>query len=118
MVKGPLQQSGVLGSDELQPKVSRAGKAWQMVKDGTPLLELMAAGGWRTSAFACYLPKEKQGQEDDAIITEAVVEMAIVASDDEETSFHQQAVIDLALRHRSRALRIDMAIAENLQEGE
>ena len=89
-----------------------------MGKDVTPLLELMAAGEWRTSAFACYLLKEKQGQEDDPINTEAVVEMAIVASDDEETSFHQHAVIDLALRHRNRPLRIDMATEGNLQDGE
>ena len=86
-----------------------------MVKEGTPLLELMAAGEWRTSAFACYLPKEKQGQEDDPISTEAVMEMAIVASDDEETSFHQQAVIDLSLRHRNIVLRIDMTAARSLR---
>ena len=52
-----------------------------------PLLELMAAREWRIAAFACYLPTEKQGQEDDPINNETVVEMAIVASAGEETFF-------------------------------
>ena len=97
MVKGQFQESRVPGSDELKFKAFRVGKAWQMVKDDTPLLEVMAAGEWRTSAFAFYAPTAKQGQEDDPINKETLVEMAIVARDDEETSFHQQAVIDLAL---------------------
>ena len=62
-----------------------------------------------------FAKEKKHGQEDDSINKEAVVEMAMGASDDKETSFHRQAVIDLALRHRNMELRVDMTAARNLQ---
>ena len=63
MVKAPLQESGVIGSDELKLEVFRAGDAWQMVRDGILLLELMAALEWRTSAFACCIPMENRDKK-------------------------------------------------------
>ena len=97
LIREPLTRFGYAGSDEMTLKAFRAGKAWQMVQDGVPLSELMNAGEWATSAFASYLPKEKSAQGEPYLDREALIELSVTASDEEE-NFTRQSVIAMAKR--------------------
>ena len=71
-----LRLIGVVAPQSYSTQDMRSGHAQDMVEQGRTLVEILAAGEWRSSAFHNYIDVNN-------LETAAVVEAHIVASDDE-----------------------------------